>query len=215
MKAGRYIPALRNRDTGPLYDPPFRWSIREATFDHDLVAQAEIRSGHRVLSLGCRSRTLTLRIIQSQPDAEVSGLDLEPKLFASAKSKIAKPGCDMLDEEMLFSLPYPDASFDRVVSSLLLHHLARDKKRRTLQEVFRILRSWGELHLADFGKPHNALMWSISFIVRWLEEAGDNVKGLLPVMIREAGFEAVKETARYSTAFGTLVLLKALKPMAG
>ncbi len=117
MKAGRYIPALRNRDTGPLYDPLFRWSIREATFDHDLVAQAEIRSGHRVLSLGCRSRTFTLRIIQSQPDAEVIGLDLEPKLFVSAKSKIAKPGCDMLDEEMLFSLPYPDASFDRASPS--------------------------------------------------------------------------------------------------
>ncbi len=215
MKAGRYIPALRNRDTGPLYDPPFRWSIREATFDHDLVVQAEIRSGHRVLSLGCRSRTLTLRVIQSQPTAEVIGLDLDPKVFTSAKSKIAKAGSDMLDEGMLFSLPYPDASFDRVVTSLLLHHLTRDKKRRTLQEVFRILRSGGELHLADFGKPHNALMWSISLITRWLEEAGDNVRGLLPVMIREAGFEGVEETGCYSTAFGTLALLKALKPMAG
>lgn len=58
-------------------------------------------------------------------------------------------------------------------------------------------------------------MWSISLIAQWLEEADDNVKGLLPVMIREAGFEGVEETRCYSTAFGTLALLKARKPLAG
>lgn len=82
------------------------------------MAQEEIQSGHRVLSLGCRSRTLTLLIIQSQPAPEMVGLDLDPKLFASAKSNIANAGCDLLDEGMLFSRPYPDASFDRVLSSL-------------------------------------------------------------------------------------------------
>lgn len=74
-----------------------------------------------------------------------------------------------------------------------------------------ILRSGGELHIADFGKPHNTLMWSIS-IVRWLKEGGDNVKGLRPVMIRDAGLETVEETGHYSSAFEILVLLKAVKP---
>lgn len=46
----------------------------------------------------------------------------------------------------------------------------------------------------------------VSWIVRWLEEAGDNMRGLLPDLVREAGFQAVEETARYSTAFGTLSL---------
>lgn len=48
------------------------------------------------------------------------------------------PGC-AFSEGMSFDLPYPDGSFDRVVSSLFFHHLTRVDKERSLAE--RIARS--------------------------------------------------------------------------
>jgi hypothetical protein len=54
----------------------------------------------------------------------------------------------------------------------------------------------------------------VSLIFRRLEEASDNIKGLLPGMFRDAGFEQVDEMGRYMTAIGTLTLYRARKPVA-
>jgi ubiquinone/menaquinone biosynthesis C-methylase UbiE len=59
---------------------------------------------------------------------------------------------------MAFSLPYGDATYDRIVSSLVFHHMSLDNKAKALGEAHRVLRSGGELHIADFGKPQNTLM---------------------------------------------------------
>jgi ubiquinone/menaquinone biosynthesis C-methylase UbiE len=81
-------------------------------------------------------------------------------------------------------------SLDRVVSSMVFHHLNRENKVRALKEIFRVLRPGGELHIADFGKPHKALMYLILFS-RHFEETSDNIKGLLPEMFRQAGLASI------------------------
>lgn len=130
-----------------------------------------------------------------------------------AKTKIIRAGLDIkLDLGMSFELPYPDHSFDRVVSSLVFHHLTRENKALTIKEIFRVLSKGGELHVADFGKPHNALMYLISLVFRHLEETRDNINGHLPDMFYKAGFEQVEETARFMTLFGTLSMYRAKKP---
>jgi ubiquinone/menaquinone biosynthesis C-methylase UbiE len=54
------------------------------------------------------------------------------------------------------TLDFTDASFDRVFSSFMFHHLERDEKKRTLREVRRVLKADGSLHLLDFGGPDSA-----------------------------------------------------------
>lgn len=209
----KYIPALRYRWLTPLYDPLIRWAMREYTFKRGLVEQAQIASGRRVLDLGCGTGTLTLLIKEMHPESEVVGLDADLKVLEIARAKAAKAGVKVsLDHGMAYELPYPDCSFDRVLSSLVMHHLTRENKARTLKEVFRVLRLGGELHVADLGRPHNSFMYLASLIVGRLEEASDNVKGLLPEMFRSAGFDEVEETAHYTTMMGTLCLLRARKP---
>ena len=212
-KGNRYIPALKYSWLTFLYDPFLRWTMRDAVFKRRLVEQARIEKGHRVLDLGCGTATLTVLIKKTHPQAEVFGLDGDPKILAIARAKVAEAGLGItLAQGMAFELPYPDTSFERVFSSLLLHHLTRENKGQTLTEVFRVLRHSGELHVAEFGKPHNALMYLISLIMRRLEETSDNVMGLLPDMIGKVGFEQVQETARYMTIFGTLSFYSARKP---
>ncbi len=207
-----YIPLLKYDWLTPLYDPFVRWTMREAAFKRRLVAEARIERGHRVLDLGCGTATLTLMIKQAYPQADVVGLDGDLKALEIAKRKAAASGLEVaLERGMSFDLPYADRSFDRVVSSLLFHHLNRENKRRTAGEAFRVLRPGGEFLVADFGRSHNAFMQAVSIIVRMLEEASDNVAGLLPAVFREAGFDQVEEPALFATVFGTLVLYRAQK----
>lgn len=212
-KSDKFIPALKFAWLTPLYDSIMQLTMRELTIKRRLVEQMNIERGHRVLDIGCGTATLTIMIKKIYPDAEVVGLDIDPEILDIARSKVAEAGVVIkLDQGSAVELPYPDRSFDRVVSSLVIHHLKHEDKIRAFKEMFRILRPGGELHVADFGKPHNAAMWLVSLLMRWFEEVSDNIKGLLPEMFRQAGFEEIEETARYTTIFGTLSLYKVRKP---
>lgn len=211
-----YIPALKYDWLTSLYDPLLRWTLRESMFKGRLLEQARIDRGHRVLDLGCGTGTLTLLIKSHHPKAQVIGLDADPKVLEIARAKAARAGLDItLDHGMAFELRYPDNFLDRVVSSLLFHHLTRENKVRALSEVFRVLRPTGELHVADWGKAQNGLMRMAFLLVQMLDgfkTTADNVSGLLPELFRAAGFEEVQETARYMTIVGTLSLYRARKP---
>src|SRR5262249_31479652 len=148
------------------------------------------------------------------PDADVRGLDGDPKILHIARAKAEKTGVEIgLDEGMSFALPYPDAGFDRVLSSLMLHHLSHADKIQTCSEVFRVLRSGGELHVADFGKPHTTLMRLATLALHRHggDSTADNIAGRLPELFGSVGFKDVEETAQYQTLFGTLSLYKARK----
>ena len=208
-----YIPAFGHRWLTPLFDPFIRLTMRESAFKRHLARQARLDKGHRVLDLGCGTGTLTLLLKQAQPGAEVVGLDADPQVLGIARKKAARAKLEIaFDLGMAFKLPYPDNSFDRVISSLVFHHLTTENKIRASKEAFRVLRPGGELHVADFGKPHNVLMRLISLVMGRFERTPDNIQGRLPQMFRDAGFLKVAETAWYSTLFGTLSFYRAEKP---
>jgi len=211
-KTEKYIPALRFYWLTPLYDPLLKWGMREDIFKRHLIEQAQIKPGMHLLDLGCGTGTLTIMIKQMHPEVDVVGLDGDPAILEIAHLKAEQAGIHItLDEGRAYQLPYPDHSFDRVISSLVIHHLATENKQRTMHEIFRVLRPGGELHIVDFGKPHSSYVRLISLLTRRLEEADDNIKGVLPMMMITAGFTQVKETYQHKTIFGGLSLYMAKK----
>lgn len=211
-KNGKYIPVFSYRVLTPLYDSIMKYVVRESIFKNRMVSQVSLDKGRRVLDLGCGTATLTLSIKKNFPEAEAIGVDGDTEILKSARRKINMAIEDItLNRGAAFELPYVADSFDCVVSSLVFHHLNREDKIRSLKEVFRVLKPRGELYVADLGKPQNTMMRFTSLIMRWLEENYDNVKGLLPEMIRNAGFDQVDETAKFMTMFGTISLYRALK----
>ena len=209
----RYIPALSYPQLTRFYDPLVGLLLRDTVFKRRLVEQTRIAPGQRVLDLGCGTATLTILIKRRHPDAEVVGIDFDPDVLAIARSKAARAGVAIeLVEGLATALPYPHACFDRVVSSLVFHHLTSEEKEQAAREVARVLRPGGELHVADLGRPHNRLMALISLLIGRLEQAADNVHGLLPMIFRQARLEDVQITRQYCTLVGTLALYAAAKP---
>jgi ubiquinone/menaquinone biosynthesis C-methylase UbiE len=207
-----YIPALGLGWLLPLYDPLQRWILREPVLKGRLVEDALIEPGHTVLDLGCGTGTLAVLIKQRHPQAHMVGLDIDPRALQHAASKARGVGVHIdFTQASALELPYPSAHFDRVVSSLVLHHLSREQKVRALSEAWRVLKPNGLLCVADFGRPHTMYTRAVALVLRHSEEVADNLDGLLPSLTERGGFDQVEERARYATVFGTVTLYRGYK----
>jgi ubiquinone/menaquinone biosynthesis C-methylase UbiE len=209
----RYLPALRFPALTRIYDPVVGLTTRERRFKELLVDQAAPAAGQRILDLGCGTGTLAIQVKRRAPGAEVVGLDADPEMLGRAREKAERAGAELeLTEGFSTELPFEDASFDRVISTLFFHHLDPEPKRETARQIARVLRKGGELHVADWGKPSDPAM-AVAFLgIRLLdgfENTADNVHGDLPRIFEEAGLAGAKQTGRLRTPLGTMALYRA------
>jgi ubiquinone/menaquinone biosynthesis C-methylase UbiE len=212
-RAQHYIPPLSYDWLTPLYDRLIPLAMPEAALKRRLIEQAHVSGGQRVLDIGAGTATLTIMIKQAHPDADIIGMDGDPRVLAIGWAKAAAAGVQLrLDHGFATHLPYDESSFERVFSSLMLHHLNAEDKRLAFAEVWRVLRPGGEVHILDFGKPHTVPTYLISLVMRHAEQTVDNIRGRLPEIMREAGFVQVEETVRCATLLGTLSLYRGRKP---
>ena len=211
-----YVPALAYHWLTPLYDRVVAATTREREVKRALIAQAAIRPGHVVLDLASGTGTLALWIKQTTPGASVVGVDADPAMIAIATAKVERTGVVVpFHKGVAYDLPYPAGQFDRVISSLFFHHLSPADKVRTVQEVWRVLKPGGELHVADWGPATNPLMRGLFVFVQLLDgftNTRDHVAGRLGTIFEEGGFEQVAMRQRFSTPLGTLALYSAAKP---
>lgn len=203
-----FVPALGHDLLTPLYDTMIGITLNERAVKQQLVDQARIAAGMTVVDLGCGTGTLALMIKQAHPAAHVIGVDVDAKILGIARAKIAAAGVDVeLRQGLVHEVGLAPGSVDRVVTSLVLHHLTTDEKLSALRALHAALKPGGELHVLDFGPPHNALMSLLSAPFRYFDghaRTNDNFAGLLPRIIADAGFRDVAERGHRMTVFGTV-----------
>ncbi|HSA99017.1 MAG TPA: methyltransferase domain-containing protein [Anaerolineales bacterium] len=210
MANQKYVPALSFRWLTPLYDALIDGPMSMARMRKDLVAQMGDLSDKKVLDVGSGTGTMAVMIKQAHPTAEVLGIDGDPQILKIARAKAGDLGVGIrFDQGMSFDLPYPNESFDVVLTTVMLHHLSRDDKQTTAREMYRVLRPGGRLFGADFVEPRSSLGKAIRPFTRRFERVADNLDGFLPVMFREAGFQNYRETKRYF--FGSISIFQGSK----
>jgi ubiquinone/menaquinone biosynthesis C-methylase UbiE len=211
--AENYVPALRFRALTAVYDPLIRLTTRERRFKGRLLERAALQPGERVLDLACGTGTLALEAKRRQPGAPVTGIDGDPEILDRARRKAAAAGLDVeFNHGLSTELPYPDDSFDVVLSTLFFHHLTLAAKEKTAREVNRVLAPGGRFCVADWGPPQDPLMALLFLGVRLLdgfEQTRENATGALPSIFAAGGLEQVAEIERLRTAFGSLALYEA------
>ena len=106
-KHHRYIPAFHFYWLTPWYDSLMRRLFPEVALKTALIVQANIQPGQNLLDMGCGTGTLTLLIKQTQPNAEVYGLDVDPQVLDIARRMAEQTGeAIVLQQGTATCMPY-------------------------------------------------------------------------------------------------------------
>lgn len=214
MSTQTYIPALRYNWLTKFYDFLLSITFPEKKIKQSLINQLNLTGKETILDFGCGTATLSIMIKKQFPTIRVIGVDVDKKILAIAEEKIKKAGVAVelrhYDGENLPFLGYQN--FDKIVSSLVFHHIPTSGKRIIFGQLYKIVKPGGELHIADFGKPENFYAKTSFALLRKFdgeENTRVNARGLLPQFIKGGGFNKVEITKSINTAFGTINLIKA------
>ncbi len=120
---------------------------------------ARLQRGEAVLDVGCGTGTLAL-LAQQRVGAQghVAGVDPGSRQIARARAKAASRRVPVAFQVgVIEQLPYPDRSFDAVLSTVMMHHLPDDLKRQGVREIARVLKPGGRVVIVDFthGAEHD------------------------------------------------------------
>jgi len=125
----------------------------------DILDQLQLRGDERVLDIGCGRGAVLMLTAKAVPRGRVVGLDIWSRADqsgnsrASAEANLAAEGvsdrCELTHADMR-AMPFPDASFDLVVSSLAIHNVMhRDGRSAAIAEIARVLKPGGRVAIAD------------------------------------------------------------------
>ena len=164
---------------------------RDKAVRNKLIELAAPAPGEKVLDLGCGTGTLAIAIKPRVGAGEVHGIDASPEMIQVAKDKSAKDGSDVeFRVALIEAIPFPDASFDLVTNSLMLHHLPDDLKAKGFLEVRRVLKPGGRFMTVEFAADSHSPLGHLLAIFG--HSRGESTVDKLTPMLKAAGFGDVE-----------------------
>jgi len=177
------------------------------------VDAALLKPGEKVLDVGCGTGGVTIPAkLRVGDKGSAAGIDPAPEMIAVAQKKAARAKLDVdFRVGVIESLPYPDASFDVVTSSLMMHHLPKDLQVKGLAEIRRVLKPGGRLLIADMIRV-SASLHDRLFGILTLHGGQGQRFGIkeLPELVTAAGFENVRQLDERLLTIG---FVRAIKPV--
>ncbi|ORV60187.1 SAM-dependent methyltransferase [Mycobacterium europaeum] len=206
-----YLPAAGHDALLPAYDLMSRLMGMRTAYD-TLIAQAELADCRRILEIGCGTGNLIIRAKRAHPRVEAIGCDPDPRALRRARRKSVKLSGIRFEQGYAQRLPYADGEFDRVLSSMMLHHLDDDAKTAAAAEVFRVLRPGGRLHLVDIGGDLTAADGLGARLILRSHHAAGNLGDAIPRLLTAAGFDCTQVATHRQRVVGRLTYYRATRP---
>jgi SAM-dependent methyltransferase len=127
-----------------------------APFVKPLLDAVEISAGQRVLDVACGLGHLAAAA--AERGATAQGLDFSAEMIGIARN--IHPDI-LVTEGDAENLPYPDDTFDAIISSFGIHHVPRPEL--ALAECKRVLKPGARLAFTVWATPEENIAWSLVF----------------------------------------------------
>jgi len=139
----------------------YRYDGRWKSVAQNIADQYELRSGQRVLDVGCGMAHLLYELTQIVPGIEVYGIDISQYALEHAKEEVRS----RLRWGEAHNLSFEDDSFDLVLSITTLHNLEVFHLKRAIQEIQRVSKKNSYIVVESFRndvEEVNLLYWQLT-----------------------------------------------------
>jgi len=165
-----------------------RWARRVKMLSRHL------RPGMSVLELGCGTGYFTRELARS--GAEIIALDVSPELLEIAKTNCCAPNV-RYEIQNAYELNFPDAAFDSVLGSSVLHHL---EVEQALREINRVLKPGGTIYFTEPNmlNPQIAIQKNVPWVKQKLGDSPDETaffRWPLRRLLEQGGYRDVRIVA--------------------
>ncbi len=162
-----------------------RWARRVKMLSNHLA------SGMSVLELGCGTGYFTRELARS--GADIVAIDVSPELLQIARTSCSAPNV-RYEIQNAHEFSYPDAVFDSVVGSSVLHHLEIEG---ALREIYRVLKLGGTICFTEPNmlNPQIAIQKNVPWVKQKLGDSPDETaffRWPLRRLLEEAGYREVR-----------------------
>jgi len=147
--------------------------------------------GVTVLELGCGTGYFTRALARS--GADIVAIDVSPDLLEIARANCSAPNV-RYEIQNAYEMSYPDAVFDSVVGSSVLHHIEIEA---ALREIYRVLKPGGTICFTEPNmlNPQIAIQKNVPWVKRKLGDSPDETaffRWPLRRLLEETGYRDVR-----------------------
>lgn len=134
----------------------YRYDGRWIPVARDIIAHFDLKSGDRVLDIGCAKGFLVKDLMSVCPGLEVFGIDISDYALKHCEPEVIGRLHKISADD---PLPFPDNSFDAVISLNTIHNLSRDNAAKALREIQRISRGKSFVQVDSYTSPEQKKMF--------------------------------------------------------
>lgn len=187
-----------------IYD--WRWGRYTSNTLSFFKAWAEIPTTAVVLDIACGTGELERLLLNDDPNRAIVGVDISEQMLAQARQKLSGYANLSFQQAIASQLPFPDQSFDIVVSANAFHYFPEPEM--ALKEMKRVLKPQGSVVILDWCKDF-LLCRVCDWVLKRLDSAYQQcyTEAELHGLLNGAGFPIARtQQVRFDVVWGLMAV---------